>query len=239
MPRIAPPVVLSAEQANELRRRVRATGSSKAVVTRARIVLMAAEGQPNQEIANELEIPEQTAGKWRRRFVESGISGLDDAQRSGRPIRLPATRLNKVLTEVAKPPTNRSQWSIRSMARHAGVSKSHVQALWSRNDIKPHVRRTFKLSRDPDFEPKFWDIVGLYLAPPQKAVVLCCDEKSQCQALERTQPSLPLGIGHIRTRTHDYIRHGTITLFAALNYLDGKRQVLIGSAPARSLNRSA
>ena len=108
------------------------------------------------------------------------------------------------------------------MARHAGVSKSHVQALWSRNDIKPHVRRTFKLSRDPNFEPKFWDIVGLYLNPPQKAVVLCCDEKSQCQALERTQPGLPLGVGHVCTATHDYIRHGTVTLFAALSYLDGK-----------------
>lgn len=222
MPRVAPPVILSSEQTNELQRRVRATGSSKAAVTRARIVLMAAGGQPNQEIASELEIPEQTAGKWRRRFAKMGIAGLDDAQRSGRPIRLPAARLNKVLTEVAKPPANRSQWSIRSMARHAGVSKSHVQAIWSRNDIKPHVRRTFKLSRDPNFEPKFWDIVGLYLAPPQKAVVLCCDEKSQCQALERTQPGLPLGMGHVCTETHDYIRHGTLTLFAALSYLDGK-----------------
>lgn len=108
------------------------------------------------------------------------------------------------------------------MARHAGVSKSHVQTLWSRNDIKPHVRRTFKLSRDPNFEPKFWDVVGLYLEPPQKALVLCCDEKSQCQALERTQPGLPLGMGHVCTETHDYIRHGTLTLFAALSYLDGK-----------------
>ena len=108
------------------------------------------------------------------------------------------------------------------MAKHAGVSKSHVQSLWSRNDIKPHVRRTFKLSRDPNFEPKFWDIIGLYLNPPQKALILCCDEKSQCQALERTQPGLPLGVGHVCTATHDYIRHGTVTLFAALSYLDGK-----------------
>jgi transposase len=108
------------------------------------------------------------------------------------------------------------------MARHAGVSKSHVQSIWSRNGIKPHVRRTFKLSKDPNFEPKFWDIIGLYLNPPHKAVVLCCDEKSQCQALERTQPGLPLGIGHLCTATHDYIRHGTLTLFAALSYLDGK-----------------
>jgi len=115
------------------------------------------------------------------------------------------------------------------MARHAGVSKSRVQVLWSKNDIKPHRVRTFKLSNDKHFEQKFWDVVGLYLNPPQKALVLCCDEKTQCQALERTQPGLPLGMGHIRTRTHDYIRHGTLTLFAALNYLEGK--ILSAIAP--------
>jgi len=108
------------------------------------------------------------------------------------------------------------------MAREADVSPATVQRLWSSNDIKPHLMRTFKLSTDPDFEPKFWDVIGLYLHPPARALILCCDEKSQCQALERTQPGLPLKTGHIRTRTHDYIRHGTITLFAALNYLDGK-----------------
>jgi transposase len=108
------------------------------------------------------------------------------------------------------------------MARHAHLSPATVQRLWSANDIKPHVLRTFKLSRDKEFVAKFWDVVGLYLNPPDRALVLCCDEKSQCQALERTQPGLPLGIGHVRTRTHDYVRHGTITLFAALGYLDGK-----------------
>lgn len=106
------------------------------------------------------------------------------------------------------------------MAREVGVSPATVQRLWSSNDIKPHLTRTFKLSNDP--QSKFWDVIGLYLHPPAKALVLCCDEKSQCQALERTQPGLPLKTGHIRTRTHDYVRHGTITLFAALNYLDGK-----------------
>jgi transposase len=108
------------------------------------------------------------------------------------------------------------------MAKQAGISKSWVQQLWYRNDLKPHQTRTFKLSNDRQFEQKFWDIVGLYLSPPQQAVVLCCDEKSQCQALERTQPGLPLGQGHIATRTHDYYRHGTLTLFAALDYLEGK-----------------
>lgn len=108
------------------------------------------------------------------------------------------------------------------MAAAVGVSHQSVQRIWKNNDLKPHLLRTFKISNDPQFEQKFWDVIGLYLNPPDKALVLCCDEKSQCQALERTQPGLPLGIGHIRTQTHDYKRHGTITLFAALNYLDGK-----------------
>ena len=197
MPRIAPPVSLAPEQANQLRRTVRASSSSASSVTRCRIILLASGGETNQAIADALEIPEQTVSKWRRRFVKLGMAGLQDSQRSGRPMRLAAESINTVLTEVTKPPASRTQWSIRSMARHAGVSKSHVQTLWSRNDIKPHVRRTFKLSRDPNFEPKFWDIIGLYLNPPQKALVLCCDEKSQCQALERTQPGLPLGMGHV------------------------------------------
>ena len=108
------------------------------------------------------------------------------------------------------------------MAKEVGISRHSVHQIWRKNDLKPHLVRTFKISKDPAFEKKFWDVIALYLNPPDKALVLCCDEKSQCQALERTQPALPLGIGHIRTKTHDYIRHGTITLFAALNYLDGK-----------------
>ncbi len=108
------------------------------------------------------------------------------------------------------------------MAAAVGISHQSVHSIWKKNELKPHLLRTFKISKDPRFEEKFWDIIGLYLDPPDKALVLCCDEKSQCQALERTQPGLPLGIGHIRTRTHDYKRHGTITLFAALNYLEGK-----------------
>jgi transposase len=203
-------------------------------VTRAQVIILAAQGHPNDEIAATLEIPPQTVGKWRRRFSRFGLAGLEDAPRSGRPVRLPATKLNRVLVEVTQPPATRTQWSVRSMARHAGVSKTRVQQLWSQNDIKPHVTRTFKLSRDPNFEPKFWDIIGLYLDPPQKALVLCCDEKSQCQALERTQPGLPLGVGHIKTATHDYTRHGTVTLFAALSYLDGR---IISQAACRHTHR--
>ncbi len=161
-------------------------------------------------------------GKWRRRFAAKGLAGLSDAARSGCPSRLPPEKVARVLTGVTQPPQGRTRWSVRTMARHAGLSKTRVQQLWSRNDLKPHQVRTFKVSTDPQFESKFWDIIGLYLEPPQKALVLCCDEKSQCQALERTQPGLPLGVGQVRTRTHDYTRHGTVTLFAALSYLDGK-----------------
>jgi len=220
--RIAPLIALTEGQQAELQSLVRARSVSQADALRARIVLLAAQGWPNDEIAIELNATPNTVGKWRRRFVTEGLAGLVDLQRSGRPLSLAPLTLNRVLTEVTRPPPRRGRWSCRAMARHAGVSKSRVQQLWSQNDIKPHQTRTFKLSRDPEFEPKFWDIVGLYLSPPQKAVVLCCDEKSQCQALERTQPGLPLGQGHLCTRTHDYYRHGTLTFFAALNYLDGK-----------------
>jgi transposase len=159
MPRIAPVVELTELQRCELDRLVRAASSSRPQALRARIVLLASSGHPNDEIAATLEIPKQTVGKWRRRFCQHGMKGLEDSARSGAPLRLALDKINRVLTEVTKPPGSRSQWSIRSMARHAGVSKSHVQTLWSRNDIKPHVRRTFKLSRDPNFEPKFWDII--------------------------------------------------------------------------------
>jgi transposase len=222
MPRIAAAIELTTEQRSELQRVARASSSSQAEVFRARIILLAGQGQPNDEIAAALETSQQSVGKWRRRFALNGVAGLQDAPRPGRPVSLPVQTLNAVLTQVTQPPARRSQWSVRSMARHTGVSKSRVQQLWSQNDLKPHLTRTFKLSNDPQFAPKFWDIIGLYLNPPQKALVLCCDEKSQCQALERTQAGLPLGVGHIRTRTHDYTRHGTVTLFAALSYLDGK-----------------
>lgn len=222
MPRVAPRIELSEIQRKELQRVLRASSSSANEVCRARIILLAADGNPNDEIAHALEIAAPLVSKWRRRFFRTGMAGLSDAPRSGRPTSISSEKFNQVLTEVTQPPKNRTRWSVRSMARHAGISKSRVQQLWSRNDLKPHRTRTFKLSRDPLFESKFWDIIGLYLNPPEKALVLCCDEKSQCQALERTQPGLPLGVGHIQTRTHDYVRHGTITLFAALSYLDGK-----------------
>jgi len=223
------PFELSVEQRAELHRLVQAPKTPQKLVRRARIALMAAEGKSNKEIATELGTSHVTVGQWRQRVLDQGLAGLQEAPRPGRPKTLASDRVQKVLSEVVRPPKGRARWSCRTMAVHSGLSPSSVQRLWSANDLKPHRTRTFKLSNDPEFEPKFWDIVGLYLNPPTQAVILCCDEKSQCQALERTQPGLPLGQGHITTRTHDYYRNGTVTLFAALNYLNGK--VLAERAP--------
>jgi transposase/transcriptional regulator with XRE-family HTH domain len=159
---------------------------------------------------------------WEKRFLKGGIEGLREARRSGRPPVITEELKAQIISEAVRPPPGHTQWSTRKMAKAKGVSNQTVHKLWRANDLKPHLKRTFKLSRDKNFEAKFWDVIGLYLDPPDRALVLCCDEKSQCQALERTQPGLPLGVGHVRTSTHDYIRHGTLTLFAALNYLDGK-----------------
>lgn len=222
MSRTPPEIVLDPVQREQLQALLRASGTSQSEALRVRIILLAAAGWPNEEIASQLQIAKQTVCKWRRRFARQGLAGLQDEARPGRPTQLESGTLNTILTKVTQPPKGRSRWSCRSMAKQAGISKSWVQQLWYRNDLKPHQTRTFKLSNDHQFEQKFWDIVGLYLSPPQQAVVLCCDEKSQCQALERTQPGLPLGQGHIATRTHDYYRHGTLTLFAALDYLEGK-----------------
>ena len=232
MSRPSTAVSLEKSQQSALIEVVRADSTSQALAFRARLILACAAGGDDTAVAKAERTTRQTVGLWRKRFLSAGIAGLNDAPRPGRPATLTTHKINTVLTGVVQPPPGRTRWSIRSMARHAGVSKSRVQTLWTRNDLKPHLTRTFKLSNDPQFEPKFWDVIGLYLHPPQKALVLCCDEKSQCQALERTQPGLPLGLGHIRTRTHDYTRHGTITLFAALDYLAGK--VLSTTAPAHT-----
>lgn len=223
------PLDLSPAQRAELCRLVRAPNTPQKLVRRARIALLAADGLDNKQIAAQLHTSHVTVGQWRQRVLDAGVAGLAEAARPGRPVTLPAHQVQTVLTEVVQPPKGRARWSCRSMARHSGLSRSSVQRLWAANDLKPHRTRTFKLSTDPQFEAKFWDIIGLYLNPPARALVLCCDEKSQCQALERTQPGLPLGQGHIATRTHDYYRHGTVTLFAALNYLNGK--ILAERAP--------
>jgi len=222
MARKPQPLELDSHQRQALNRIVRATTSPQRSVVRAKLILDCADGFSQKEAAQRAGVRRTVANKWSRRFREKGIAGLADAKGRGRKSSIDEQTKARVITEATRPPKNRTRWSVRTMARHVGISTSTVHALWQANDIKPHQSRTFKLSSDPHFEPKFWDVIGLYLEPPQKALVLCCDEKSQCQALERTQPGLPLGVGHIKTRTHDYIRHGTLTLFAALNYLDGK-----------------
>jgi transposase len=213
---------MSEQQRQELTRIARAPTSTQREVRRARIVLLRAQGQSQEATAREVGVNRSVVAQWEERFGKDGLAGLKDAKGRGRKASIAPQTLERVLTQAVQPPPGRTRWSVRSMARHVRISPAQVQRIWSANDIKPHVLRTFKLSSDRDFEAKFWDVIGLYLNPPDRALVLCCDEKSQCQALERTQPGLPLGIGHIRTRTHDYIRHGTVTLFAALNYLDGK-----------------
>ncbi|MCZ7638885.1 MAG: IS630 family transposase [Verrucomicrobia bacterium] len=222
-------LTLTPPQEQHLEQLLRAPTTAQKLVRRAQIVRLAAEGLDNQQIAVQLQTSAPTVGLWRQRFLDGGLAGLEEAPRPGRPSGQDAQKLRRALQEVTQPRSGRKRWSCRSMARHVGLSKDAVQRLWKANDIKPHRTRTFRLSNDPDSERKFWDVIGLYLDPPTQAVILCCDEKSQCQALERTQPGLPLGQGHIQTRTHDYYRHGTLTLFAALNYLNGK--ILAQRAP--------
>ncbi len=209
-------------QKRELEKVSRAKTSSQRMAFRSRIIVASSEGLTQGEIAAQMKTSRQTVSLWQRRFKSGGMAGLADAPGRGRKPSLPEEALQTVIAEVVQPPSGLSRWSCRKMARHAGISKASVQRLWHQNDLKPHLQRVFKISKDACFEQKFWDVIGIYLDPPQNAVVLCCDEKSQCQALERRQPGLPLGQGHIRTRTHDYYRHGTVCLFAALDYLHGK-----------------
>ncbi len=206
----------------ELRRRVRARTSRVRERERAEMILLRLEGVSVGETAARLKTTAKRVSTWSKRFETRGLAGLEEAAGRGRKPSIPEKKVERVVSEVTRPPKGRKRWSVRSMARHAGVSPSSVQRIWSKNDLKPHVVKTFKLSNDPKFEEKFWDVIGLYLDPPERALVLCCDEKSQCQALERSQPGLPLGSAHPRTMTHDYKRHGTTTLFAALDYLEGR-----------------
>jgi transposase len=215
-------LLVSDVQRKELERVVGRPTASQREVQRCRIILLRGEGLSQEEVARRVGVNRPVVVHWEKRFREGGIEGLKEARRSGRPPVITEVLKAQIISEVVCPPPGHTQWSTRKMAKAKGVSNQTVHKLWRANDLKPHVKRTFKLSRDKNFEVKFWDVIGLYLDPPDRALVLCCDEKSQCQALERTQPGLPLGVGHVRTATHDYIRHGTLTLFAALSYLDGK-----------------
>ncbi len=213
---------LNPVQRRELQSMIRRPKALQRAVRRAKIILARAEGLSQQQTADRVGVNRPVVAKWEERFLLNGIAGLTEARRSGRKPSIAAQTRAAIITEATTPPPGRTQWSSRSMAKAKGVSANTVQRLWRANDIKPHITRTFKVSQDKNFETKFWDVIGLYLNPPERSLVLCCDEKSQCQALERTQPALPLGPHRVRTGTHDYVRHGTITLFAALSYLDGK-----------------
>jgi transposase len=202
------------------------------VALRARIVLGAAEGRSNNGLAQELGVTRPTVLLWRQRYRQAGVAGLmKDAPRPGRRKRIPVKKVEAILADTLhSTPRDATQWSTRTMARRHGVSSATVQRLWSAHGLQPHRTRTFKLSRDPEFVSKLRDVVGLYLNPPEKALVFCADEKSQIQALDRTAPLLPLRPGIPAQQTHDYVRHGTTTLFAALNVLDG---TVIGSCKPR------
>lgn len=216
------PVVLTPAQERDLAASVKSPSAPQKLVRRAKTILLAAEGLDNTAIARQVGLSKVSVGQWRQRFLDDGLAGLQDLPKPGRKRAIPTEKLTSIVSRVVQPPAGRKRWSCRRMAREVGVSKDTVSRIWRANDLKPHLRRVFKVSKDPNFEAKFWDVIGLYLDPPTSAVVLCCDEKSQCQALERTQPGLPLGQGHICTETYDYYRHGTVTLFAALDYLRGK-----------------
>jgi len=193
------------------------------LVSRAKIILLSASGKTNLEIARQLEMTNATVGKWRRRFLAQGLSGLHDELRPGRPRPISDERVARLVRKTLKTkPHGGTHWSIRQIAIETGVSKSTVHRIWQAFGLQPHRQKHFKLSSDPFFVEKVRDIVGLYLNPPEDAVVLCVDEKSQIHALERTQPMLPMGLGYVEGVTHDYRRHGTTTLFAALDTANGK-----------------
>ena len=221
--RVAPPVELTEDLERALQQWARSRSLPARQVERARVVLLAAAGKQDLEIAAEIGISNQKAARWRKRFLKMGLAGLEkDAPRPGRtPTITPAQVQEVVRKTTQEKPANATQWSTRTMAEAAGLSEKSVRRIWHKYGLKPHLSRTFKVSTDPEFAEKLEAIIGLYLNPPEHAIVLCADEKSQIQALDRTQPGLPLKKGRCGTMTHDYKRNGTATLFAALSTLDG------------------
>ena len=221
--RALPELTLSDDERSQLLAIAASRSLTHGIVRRAQIVLASADGESNKDIAKRMRLNQLTVGKWRRRYLEDGLQGLHDELRPGRPRSLEDERVAEVInTALQAPPPHATQWSVRGMADHTGISKSTVQRWFELFGVQPHRQKTFKLSNDPFFVEKVRDIVGLYLNPPDCAVVLCVDEKSQIQALERTQPLLPMGLGYVEGVTHNYIRHGTTTLFAALDVANGE-----------------
>src|SRR5215212_8850517 len=216
-------LVLSEAERRELEGWARRRRTAQALALRARIVLRAAVGLSNTAIAQELGIAKPTVGKWRERFARLRSDGLLDEPRPGAPRRIADEEIAALVDRtLSTTPEDATHWSLRSMARTSGLSVSTVGRIWRAFGLQPHRSETFKLSTDPFFAEKVRDIIGLYLAPPDRALVLCVDEKSQVQALDRTQPLLPLRPGQAERRTHDYVRHGTTSLFAALDVAAGR-----------------
>ena len=219
--RVAPQIELTNEERAELMKLVRSKRTSVRLAQRARIVLLASQGLQNKDIAMQVGVGRVQVSRWRGRYAQSRLAGIErDLPHGAPPVKVDVARLVELTTESK--PEAATHWSTRTMATELGVSAASVSRHWRAKGLKPHVVRRFKVSRDPKFVEKLEDVVGLYLSPPEHAIVLCCDEKSQVQALDRTQPGLPLKKGRASTMTHDYKRNGTTTLFAALNVLDGK-----------------
>jgi transposase len=218
-----PAVELGERERAELTSLAARRRTAQALALRARIILACAEGGQNKVIAERLGLDRETVGKWRRRFTAHGLEGLRDEPRSGTPRTIEDERIEAVVVRTLESlPPDATHWSSRGMAKASGVSISSVQRIWRAFGLQPHRLETFKLSTDPDFVAKVRDVVGLYVAPPEHAIVLCVDEKSQIQALDRSQPLLPMRPGQAARRSHDYKRHGTTSLFAALDIATGQ-----------------
>lgn len=224
MSRTAAQIVLCPKERSIINMWARGKSFPIRLVQRSQIIQMAADGILNQDIALTLGTTRPTVQLWRDRFLALRLAGLEkDAPRPGRLPKIPAEKIAKVIeATLHTKPSNATHWSTRTMATSQGISEATVRRIWKQHNLKPHLIKTFKLSRDKQFIEKLYDIVGLYMNPPDKALVLCVDEKSQIQALDRTQPGLPIKKGRCGTQTHDYKRNGTTTLFAALSMLDGK-----------------
>lgn len=222
MPRTAPPVTLDVQTEATLRQLVQAPSTPQALALRSRIILGAAAGDSNQTIAATLHLPAITVGKWRRAFAIAGLDGLQDAPRTGRPPKHGRDVWERVQQRVCQQPDAYGRWTVRTLARDLDLPPATVHEMLTASHLQPHRLRTFTFSPDPDFEAKLLDVVGLYLHPPENALVLCVDEKTGIQALDRTQPGLPLRAKRPRTWTNEYVRHGTQALLAALDTASGK-----------------
>jgi len=222
MARVAPVIRLEKEVREQIESYVRSRAMPSGLSMRFRMILLAADGLDNKEISEEVGLSRACVGKWRKRYAEKGLQGLHDELRPGRPRSFLDEKVSELIHKTLKSrPEGMTHWSTRTMAEEVGVSHMTVCRVWQTFGLKPHRSDTFKLSTDAFFVEKVRDITGLYLSPPENALVLCVDEKSQCQALERSQPTLPLGFGYAEGYTHDYLRHGTLTLFAALDVATG------------------